>query len=198
MKTRALLLLALLSSTPFLSQAQDMEDKHKVGIQLSGGGASYKGSSKDGDGVGQAYIYYNYQFSPILALEIGLNGGKEADDWKCTEENDNKFTCINNDKPLFDLDANKLEYGNIVVAGKGKYALTTNNSVYGKLGVNFYDYEIKQNSKILNSDDGVGLFAELGWEYSFNNGIGVNVAYQYTDMGSLDTSTLGVGLSYRF
>jgi opacity protein-like surface antigen len=44
----------------------------------------------------------------------------------------------------------------------------------------------------------VGVFAELGWEYDFNNGLGINASYQYMDMGDLDTSTLGVGLSYRF
>lgn len=198
MKTRALLLTALLASTTIMGQAQASEEKHKVGIQLSGGGAEYKGSSKDGDGVGQAYLYYNYQFSPMLALEVGLNGGSEADDWQCTEENDNKFTCKNNDKPLFNLDANKLEYGNLVVAGKGEYYLTKNNSLYAKLGANFYDYDIKQNSKVLNSDDGVGLFAELGWEYDFSNGLGINASYQFMDMGELDTYTLGVGLSYRF
>lgn len=45
---------------------------------------------------------------------------------------------------------------------------------------------------------GFGLFLESGWQYDWNNGLAMNVALQYIDMDELYTSSLGVGISYRF
>ncbi|KAF7775170.1 hypothetical protein PCIT_a1296 [Pseudoalteromonas citrea] len=198
MKTLSVISLSLLSILTFSSQAAQNDEQHRVGIQLSGGSASYKSSNQDGDGVGQLYTYYNYQFDSTWAFEAGINVGSEADDWKCKEINDRKFTCDRNDNLLFNLNANKLDYSNFVTAAKGQYQLTENNYVYAKLGAQFYEYEIANATKTLIDEDGMGLFAEAGWQYDWDNGIAVNVAYQYIDMGDLDINTLGVGISYRF
>lgn len=198
MKTLSLLTVSLISVLTFNSYAAQNDEQHRVGMQLSGGGASYKDSNEDGDGVSQLYVYYNYQLDKIWALEAGINGGSESDKWHCTELNDDKFTCDRTDNLLFNLNANKLKYSNIVGAGKAQYQLTENNYVYGKLGVQFYEYEIAQASKKLVDEDGIGVFAEAGWQYDWDNGVAMNVAWQYMDMGDLDVNTLGVGLSYRF
>ncbi|KZN65371.1 porin family protein [Pseudoalteromonas luteoviolacea] len=198
MKTLSLLSLALAAVTSFSSMASIEDDKHRVGVQAYGGSASYKSSSQDGDGVGQLYVYYNYQFDKTWALEVGLNGGTDSDDWECTDTNNRKFTCTQLNKTLFGLGANDLDYGNLIVAAKGQYQLTKRNSLYGKLGANFYDYELNRGTQNLVEEDGTGFVAELGWQYDWSNGMAVNVSYQYLDMGDLDVSSLGVGLSYRF
>ncbi|MDP4489731.1 MULTISPECIES: porin family protein [Pseudoalteromonas] len=197
MKIKALLSLALLT-TSLSSFAEQNNETHRVGLDISGGGASYKSSSKDGDGVGQAYLYYNYHFTPILALELGYNSGEDLDDWKCKDENDRKFTCTQNNKTLFGLGANNLEFDNFVVAAKGYYQISDNSYFYGKLGANYYDYEITRGRTKLITDDGIGFVAEAGWQYDWDNGMAVNLGYKYLDMGDLDTSSLSLGVSYRF
>ncbi|MBQ4848118.1 porin family protein [Pseudoalteromonas sp. MMG005] len=195
---KTLSLISLLTALAFNTQAAQNDEQHRVGIQVSGGGASYKSSSQDGDGVGQVYAYYNYQLDSTWALEAGISTGSEADDWTCKELTNSKFVCDRNDELLFDLNANKVDYSNFVAAGKGQYQLTENNYIYGKLGAQFYNYEIARGNNKLVDEDGVGLFAEAGWQYDWDNGVAVNIAWQYIDMGDLDVNTLGAGISYRF
>ena len=96
------------------------------------------------------------------------------------------------------MDADKLEYSNLVIAAKGNYALSQRNSLYGKLGVQFYDYEISKSKSILVEEDGVGLFLEAGWGYQWDNGLAVNVGIQSIDMGDLDTAGATIGMRYHF
>ncbi|BBN80900.1 membrane protein [Pseudoalteromonas sp. A25] len=198
MKHLSLIAFAVVCTTSFATQAQQNSEPHRVGAQLNAGGASYKSSKQDGDGVMSLYLYYNYQFNETWALEIGLNGGTEIDDWNCKELNNKKFICDRNDELLFGIGADELNYNNLVVATKGQFQLTKNSYLYGKIGGQYYDYEIaKNNSKILNQD-GLGMFAEGGWQYDWDNGFAFNAGIQYLTMGDLDISSLNVGMSYRF
>lgn len=189
-------LLLALSSNCFANE-QDQK-RHSVGLQLSAGGADYKNSSADGDGVAQMYTYYNYQFSPLVALEVGINGGVEADDWECKEINNDNFDCRRNNQSLFDLEVDDLAYKNFVLAAKTQLQISQRNSFYGKLGANYFDYELSRGNTKVTDDSGLGLFAELGWQYRWDNGIGMNVGYQVFDMKDLDTYTITSGISYRF
>jgi hypothetical protein len=171
---------------------------HSFGAQLSGGSAQYKNSEQDGGGVAQLYLHYNYAFNEMFSLEVGLNGAQDADDWDCSDKKEDKFTCSKNEKKLFGMDADKLEYSNLVIAAKGNYALSQRNSLYGKLGVQFYDYEISKSKSILVEEDGVGLFLEAGWGYQWDNGLAVNVGIQSIDMGDLDTAGATIGMRYHF
>lgn len=187
------LVTALLSSTTVLAK-----DEHQVGAQLFAGDASYKSSKKDGDGVSSLYLYYNYQFDSMFSLEAGFNVGAEIDDWDCKDVTSKKFECIREDNALFDINANKLEFTNFVVATKVQYDLTQNSDLYGKIGAHRYNYEMKNGDKQLVDEDGFGFLAEAGWAYEWSNGIGMNVAVRYLDMGDLDTTSLGAGITYRF
>ncbi|CAH9067038.1 hypothetical protein PSECIP111951_04051 [Pseudoalteromonas holothuriae] len=198
MKTHALVALTVLSLSSFTTQAEQQNEIHRVGAQLNGGSASYKGSSKDGDGVGSLYLYYNYQINTSWALELGINSGSEIDSWECKELRNDRVICDRNDKLLFDLNANKIDLINFVVAAKGQYKITDNSYLYGKLGGQYYDYDIARNSNKLIQETGLGVFAEAGWQYDWNNGFAMNVGLQYMDMGDLDTSSLSAGISYRF
>ncbi|WMN60509.1 porin family protein [Pseudoalteromonas xiamenensis] len=195
---KKLLTLTLLTAAIATSTNALANDEHQIGVQLHSGSAKYKSSSKDGDGVSNLYLYYNYQFDPMFSLEGGLSVGAELDDWDCTDLTKDRFECVRENNALFDLNANKLEYTSIVVAGKAQFDVTQNSNVYGKLGLHRYDYEMKNGNTKVVDDSGFGYLAEAGWEYQWNNGIGLNLAVRYTDMGDLDTTTWGVGMSYRF
>ncbi|WP_440053890.1 porin family protein [Pseudoalteromonas sp. T1lg65] len=197
MKLKTLLSIAILA-TSFSSLAEQNGETHRLGMQFSGGSASYKNSNQDGDGVGHVYVYYNYHFMPELALELGYNSGEDVDDWNCTDANDRKFTCTQNDKTLFKLGADQVDFDNFVVAAKGYYQVSDNSYLYGKLGANYYDYEITRGSKDIVTDNGIGFIVEAGWQYDWDSGWATNIGYQYMDMGDLDISSVTAGFSYRF
>lgn len=171
---------------------------HSVGAQLSGAAAKYKSSTQDGDGVGQLYLHYNYAINDMFSVELGLNNAADVDDWKCSDVNKDKFTCAKNDTKLFGLNADEVEYSNFVVAAKGQYSLSQRNSLYGKIGAQFYDYDISNNSKKVQSDDGVGLFLAAGWQYQWDNGLKINAGLQSMKMGYLKVAGTTLGLSYQF
>ena len=187
----------MLSSLAF-SQTIEANKTHSVGFQLGGGGAEYKNSTADGEGVGQGYIYYNYRFMPNYYLELGLSGGSELDKWTCNEKEDGSWLCKAKDKAIFNIQADELNYQAVVAAIKGQYPLTKRNSLYGKLGAQFYDYEFKRGSLMVADDSGVSLLMEAGWQYCWDSGMGVNTGIQYQTMGDLKLSSLNVGISYSF
>jgi hypothetical protein len=84
------------------------------------------------------------------------------------------------------------------VAAKGQYTLTKRNRLYGKIGAQFYEYEISQQGSKIVAEDGIGLFIETGWQYRWDNGIGMNVGLQSIDMGDLDVAGETVGKQYHF
>ncbi|MCO7190858.1 MULTISPECIES: porin family protein [unclassified Pseudoalteromonas] len=198
MKSLSLLSLVLAVSASFASQAAQNDEQHRVGAQLFGGSASYNSSNQDGDGVTHVYFYYNYQYDSTWALEAAYNTGMEADEWECKDDSDDKFTCTRNDKALFGLGANELDYDNFVLAVKGQYQITDNSYLFAKLGAHYYDYEIGYKGKTMVEEDGISFMTEAGWQYDWDNGMSVNASIQYLDMGDLDTTNLGFGVSYRF
>jgi len=194
-KTLPLLLTAVLS---FSAAAQDNFKRHSIGVQGSVANAEYKNSDHDGNGIAQVYFHYNYAFDPIFSLEVGLNTGRQNDDWQCQRDNNDKWLCKEEDLSLFDLNADKVEFNNLVLAGKAQYQLTQRNSLYGKLGAQFFDYKIKQRSSVLVDDSGIGLYAEAGWQYRWDNGIGMDVGLKLITMDDLKVAGTTLGISYAF
>lgn len=189
----------LLASSSFTAIAEEGKfSPHTFGIQAAGGSAEYKGSSEDGDGVAHVYTYYNYAFSSDYSVETGITAGTDADDWKCTEVNGNEWVCRSDNRPIFDLQADKLEYSTIVMALKAKYQLSKRNSLYAKVGGQFYDYEFSRNNARVADKSGFGALIEGGWEIRWSSGWGLNAAYQYSDMGDLEVTSFNVGTSYSF
>ncbi|MET1256571.1 outer membrane beta-barrel protein [Aliikangiella maris] len=204
MKTSIIIYSVISTLIAFNLQAADNNQpdtsvkKHTFGIQLGSGSAKYKGSSDDGDGIGQSYLYYNYQLDNMFSVEAGFNGGTDVDDWECEQDNDDRWTCRSDNRQFFDIAANKLSYDGVTLAAKADFNLTQRNSLYAKLGGQFYDYEFKRSSTKLDNDSGFGLYFEAGWQYRWDSGWGINAAYAKRDMGKLDTSTFTTGLSYSF
>ena len=70
--------------------------------------------------------------------------------------------------------------------------------MFAKLGGQFYDYEINYRDNTDTDESGFGLFAEAGWQYRWDFGLGLNAGLQFIDMGNLDTTTFTAGVSYQF
>lgn len=173
-------------------------NKHSFGLSLSTGSAEYKGSSADGDGVAHLYGHYNHRLNNNFSLEVGVAAGADMDDWDCEEIFDDEWECRSDNDPIFGLAADELYYGNLVFAAKGEIQLSAKNSLYAKVGGQFYDYQFERNNDKLESDDGFGAFLEAGWQFRWNSGWGINAGLQYMDMGDLDVTSMNLGASYAF
>jgi len=191
--TVSLLSLSLLST---FSYAQDRQ--HSVGLVTGVASGEYKNSSQDGDGFAQAYFFYNYQILENFSVELAYNTAMELDSWECEETSDDRWTCGTNNKPMFDLLANEMKLDGFVVAIKGQAPLSKNNSLYAKLGAQYYDYKFSRNDHFVEGETGTGVFFEAGWQYRWNCGIGMNVGLRYQDMGELTLKSPNVGISYSF
>ena len=54
------------------------------------------------------------------------------------------------------------------------------------------------NNNVFEEDSGTGIYAELGWQYQWSNNVNLNVGYQHIAMSDLTTSSLAIGIGYRF
>lgn len=95
MKKLILIHLATISLSSFQATADEQNETHRIGAQLSAGAASYYNSSNNGDEIAQLYLYYNYQFDKTWALEFGLNGASSGDE--ACKGIDTKYNCQSND-----------------------------------------------------------------------------------------------------
>ena len=191
--TASLLSLSLLST---YSNAQDQQ--HSVGIVAGVASGEYKNSTQDGDGFAQAYLFYNYQALEHFSVELAYNTAAELDNWQCEEKHNDSWTCNENNKIMFALLANEFELNGFVVAIKGHAPISQRNSLYAKLGAQYYDYEFSRNNNHLEGENGIGVLFEAGWQYQWDMGIGMNVGLRYQDMGDLTLKSQNVGISYTF
>ena len=194
------LLVAGLSGQAFSTEVtQNTSSKlHSFGGPLAVGGVEYVISNNGDDGVVQLYGFYNYAFSQHFSLELGLNIGADIDDWDCYETYNDDWHCSTNNDSLFGLDVDEVEYSNLVVAVKGTLPLSQRNSLYGKIGAHYYDYDINRNNRTIINDSDIGVYLAAGWQYRWDMGLGMNAGYEAYDMGDLETFTLNVGISYQF
>ena len=192
--------LSILLSFSIISTAvNSAESKHTVGLVAGIASGEYKNSSKDGDGFVQSYLFYNYQIVDNFSVEIGYNGATEYDGWDCKEDDNDDWTCRwSEQNNIFNMEVDDFELDGFVVAIKGNIPLSKRNSLYGKIGAQYYDYEFTGNDQYIEGDSGTGLFLEAGWQYKWDLGIGMNVGVRYQDMGDLTLSSSNVGISYTF
>ncbi|MFC3122754.1 outer membrane beta-barrel protein [Agaribacter flavus] len=207
MKTPTILATSFLTLVALTNQAHgetnstvlDPNNRHSIGMQIVGGGLEYKGGGYgDHNLVGASYIYYNYQLANNYYLEAGIMGAADVEGWKCHQQTDGALQCKNNDNETLGLDADEFEFGAIVLAVKGNIALSQRNSLYGKLGGSYYDYELSVLSRKTASEDGLGFVAEAGWEYRWDNNIGINFGLQYQKAGDIKMKSSHFGVSYQF
>ena len=199
MKLLNLAVTSLLSLSLISTAAYCEKSKHTVGLVAGIANGEYKSSSQDGDGFVQSYLYYNYQIVDNFSVEVGYNSATEYDGWDCTEDEDDDWTCRwTDDNKIFNMDSDNFELDGFVAAIKGNLPLSQRNSLYGKIGAQYYDYEFAGNGHYIEGDSGTGLFLEAGWQYVWDLGIGMNVGVRYQDMGDLTLASSNVGISYTF
>lgn len=198
-KLPLLFIFALTATFSIGSIAGALDKPHSFGAQIGSGSLEFNNSSYDGDGVAHVYGFYNYAYTEHLSLEVGLNIGADVDNFECYEAGHDDWHCsINNDDSLFDLGVDEVEYSNVVAAIKGIIPLSKRNSLYGKVGAQFYDYELSRHNRILFDDSGVGLYLAAGWQYQWDMGLGMNVGFEKYDMRDLESNVLSIGMSYSF
>jgi len=192
--TASLLSLSLLSSFSYAEEEEEAPNSY--GLVLGIASAEYKNSTQDGNGIVQAYLFYNYQVVEHFSVEVAYSAGLSSN-WDCDEKRDNDWECTN-DAPIFGLRANEMELNSIIVAVKGETPLSQRNSLYAKVGAQFYDYEFNRDGRFVEGDDGTGLFLEAGWQFQWDSGLGMNVGLRYQDLGELTLKSPNVGISYSF
>lgn len=193
------LVISLTAVFSISSFAGPLDKPHSFGAQIGAGGLEFKNSRYDGDGVAHVYGFYNYAYTENLSLEVGLNIGADVDNFECYEDNHDDWHCSrNNNDSLFGLGVDEVEYSNLVAAVKGILPLSKRSSLYGKVGAQFYDYELSRHNRILYDDSGVGLYLAAGWQYEWDRGIGMNVGFERYDMRDLESNVLSIGMSYHF
>jgi hypothetical protein len=173
---------------------------YNAGLQVSAGNIDHKSFGNDKDAVGQVMLYVDYYFNPGWALEIGVNKGSNLQDWICENADDvDEDYCVSDDESTPDSFKNDLDYTNFIVAVRFDKQLSENNFIYGKLGGQYFDYEMtNSNNNVFEEDSGTGIYSELGWQYQWSNNVNLNVGYQHIAMSKLTTSSLAIGIGYRF
>lgn len=180
------------------SCAEQMRNSHHVGFQAGSGGVEYEERNSDGQGVGHSYLYYNYQFIPHYYLEAGVLAGGDINNWGCKNSVNGNLECRTDDSHNFEFNADSFDYNALTIAFKTDLKLSKRNKLYGKFGAEFYEYEFKFDHQKTIDEDGVGLLLEAGWEYRWDNGMGINASMQYHDMSDLEMRALNIGVSYAF
>ncbi|MDU0353986.1 outer membrane beta-barrel protein [Paraglaciecola aquimarina] len=197
-KLQTALFVALTSMFSLHLCAQTPVKAHSFGGHIATGGIEFNDSEDDGDGVVQIYGFYNYAFTKYFALEVGLNVGADVDEWDCYEDRHDDWHCSTNNRSLFGLGVDEVEYSNLVTAIKGVVPISQRNSLYAKVGAQFYEYELSDGSQILHDDDGTGLYLAVGWQYVWDMGIGMNAGFERYNMGDLVSTAANIGISYSF
>jgi hypothetical protein len=202
MNKKTVLSLIVASSLSLSVTAEELPQAgtYNAGLQVSSGNIDHKSFGNDKDGVAQVMLYVDYYFKPGWAIEVGLNKGSNVQDWVCENSDDvDDDYCLSDDESNPDSFKSDLDYSNFVVAVRFDTALTEHNFIYGKLGAQYFDYEMtNNNNNVFEEDSGTGIYSELGWKYQWSNNVSLNVGYQHIAMSKLTTSSLAVGIGYRF
>lgn len=197
-----LLNLATLSLLLISTASYSTDKKHTVGLNVGMANGEFKGSTNDGDGFAQAYFFYNYQAFNDISFEVAYTSAKAIDDWDwdCKEPTNALVNC-NYDggkAPLFNTAAEDFDLDGLVIAIKAALPLSQRNDLYGKAGIQYYDYDLHNSRFYSQGDSGTGSFIEAGWQYRWDLGIGMDAGIRYQDMGDLTFTSYNAGISYTF
>lgn len=138
-------------------------------VQVSYGNIDHKSFNNDEDGTAQVMFYVDYYFKPVWAVEVGVNNGTNVQDWICGRsdiDTDNDYCDVGaeSNSDTFESD---LDFSNLILAVRFDKQVSTNSFVYGKLGAQYFDYEMTDNNTVFEEDTGTGIYSELGWKYQW-------------------------------
>lgn len=159
---------------------------HVVGVNFGLGSRDFEvqGVESDSGNDNAAFgAYYRYMMSHHWGLELGYHKGSGGFG--------NAFS------ELFGLELPDLDYRGYKLAGYGRVNLSERNYLYGKLGANFHNMDYEYGD-VRYDNSGVDAFVAGGWEYLFDNGIGLNIEVQHLPMDDLKVTNVNLGFSYHF
>ncbi len=91
------------------------------------------------------------------------------------------------------------------ITAEGRLPLSQRNNLYARLSGLLYDHEHENfTGKVgatgaVTQQHGAGVSTAVGWLMRFNNGVGLELGYEYMRLGSkIDAHTGSFGISYSF
>ncbi|AJR05128.1 porin family protein [Photobacterium gaetbulicola] len=144
-----------------------------VGATVGGARVEYQGNDNTGVEYG---INGAYHLNDIFSVHAGVvQGSADVDAPNQRAKNEIDYTAF----PL------TLRADLPLVIG----------SVYGKLGTNYYDYDVDQSGQPRESDDGWGFAGGAGVVFTMLPFIDLSLNYEYRDMGDVTNNSILFGIS---
>ena len=194
MKPLVTCLALLLTGSVSAAQYSSFNWLNTVGVNAGSGSISFKGKDSKNQSVWKINGFYNMKLSEHFSIETGLSFANDLDDLECKyNQDDYVVKCVNKD-----LYADKFEYRAIYIAARAQVALSKRNSLYGKIGANYFDYDLRLFQGANIDDNSLGWQSEIGWQYQWDNGLGIQAGLQYSDAGDVELNTTHLGISYSF
>ena len=164
------------------------ENPHAIGLEYSYSDIN-NGSAEETSDLNDlitTHYSYSYQYQMTENFSIGL-GYLKGDSSRA-------------DGFIIDLFTDsKIDYSAILFTAKANYPVSIRNSVYLKVNAIQYDYDVVDDNEVVYSEDDNDFGFSLGWEYEFDNGIGINAGYEVLNLGKhIDIKGFNIGISYRF
>lgn len=181
---RSIIVLGILAS----SGANASSEQHRFDV-----GYSYADISKDtspqtqelNDVVTSHYsLSYQYQLNKYLGLGVGYINGDSS----------------RADGLLIDIFTDsKVDYSAVLLSAQLSYPFAERHAGYVAIHATQYDFDVFDDGKINVSDDGTDLGFAFGWQYNFDNGLGIRAGYEVVNLGEhIDIKGFTTGINYRF
>ncbi|NQZ20863.1 MAG: porin family protein [Colwellia sp.] len=164
------------------------ESIHKIGLEYSYSeisNGSDKKTSELNDLITSHYAYsYQYKVSEHFSMGLGYVKGDSS----------------NADGILIDIFTDsKIDYSALLISAAVNYPLSKRNSLYVKVNVLQYDYDIVDDNAVIYSQDGNDFSFSLGWMFEFHNGFSIKAGYETLNLGEhITIKGFNTGISYRF
>jgi hypothetical protein len=128
-----------------------------------------------------AQFGYRYQYTDLIGVEI-------------------KYSNANSSG--FEFTYTDLDFSFLTLAGILRTEFSQNQFVYASLGVNYYDWTVKdkkRSGKVVFKEDqtGADIYYAVGYKYEFSS-IDFGIEYQIIKMGDMDSNIGSINLGYRF
>ena len=143
-----------------------------------------------GASVGGARV--EYQGNDDYGVEYGINGSYFINDMLSINAGVVQGSA--------DVDApnqiakNEIDYTSIPLTLRADLPLLI-GSVYGKAGINYYDYDVDRPGVPRESDDGWGFAGGAGVVFTMLPFIDLSLNYEYRDMGDVTNNAILFGIS---
>lgn len=154
---------------------------HIFGIDLGLGSIDPENTEEELDTESVVKLTYGYQYNSILSINTGVIFGNGTE------------LCIVTCPEL-----RTLSYNSYILNIKGSHPLNNRWSVFGKLGINYYDLELSGANQANVTDNGVGPLIATGFDFRAYNGLGLGIELSLQDMGVMTSTGISVNFSYMF